>query len=197
MTRRTSVNGGENLFPRPFVIEPEFLMANEIQHELKARGLNAQGENRIISEGLRKAISHEQRDSTAVRLITSDNATGDFEYVNANKARVDATIRGVTLDPVTQNRFMSVFLHLDGRIQRVPHHDGTTDVTMLSHELSDQLQDKYQAFVSKVRLLKSKHRRANPNAIIHDNGSKRYTITKRFSSSQQQFYPRRRRSTCA
>lgn len=53
-----------------FYIEPEFLTLEEIQHELKIRQLNAEGDMRTASARLRAEILNEKRNPGAQKIVS-------------------------------------------------------------------------------------------------------------------------------
>lgn len=102
-----------------FYIEPEFLTLEEIQHELKIRQLNAEGDMRTASARLRAEILNEKRNPGAQKIISVGQSRNEFEVVNRSITKLRVYMDEVTLDPVSHTRFMSVWLHMMGRLNRI------------------------------------------------------------------------------
>lgn len=132
-----------------FYIEPEFLTLEEIQHELKIRQLNAEGDMRTASARLRAEILNEKRNPGAQKIISVGQSRNEFEVVNRSITKLRVYMDEVTLDPVSHTRFMSVWLHMMGRLNRIQD----PSMSQVIYSVNQELEGIYNAFLNRIRTL--------------------------------------------
>lgn len=137
---------------KQFVIEPEYLYDAEIEHELRIRGDDAQGDRRVLSAKLRRCIAEEHRNPGARVMYRIGLPPTEFEYCNRGTDRLRAMLEGVTRDPVTHDRFMTVLLHLEGRLNRIDE-SPTLNLSQVIYSLNEEYSDLYNNFVQRIKAL--------------------------------------------
>lgn len=157
---------GMNVFEREFWIEPEYLENDEIRHELRARGVTPGGDRRTIAARLRACVSEEKRNPGAYAMFSVGMPSEEVEYCARNADRLRNLLQQVSLDPVTHDRFMSVFLHLEGRINRIPKKDRALDLSAVIFHRNEEYSEIYNEFVQKVKALMLPRRIANDDPRV-------------------------------
>lgn len=159
--QRSLVENTDTLFVRDFVIEPEYLETEEIRHELRARCIDAAGERRMIADRLRKRISDEKKNPSLLAFVSVGNPASEVEYVATNAERLRERLSMVTMDSTSHDRFMSLYLHLVHRLNRIPGNDGDMEFSAIMSKLNEALNMTYHEFVDRVRRLVQQSRRKN------------------------------------
>lgn len=158
--RRSDGNEGDRLFnDKEFRIEPEYLDSEEIKTELRMRNLDACGGRRAITDRLRQALSKEKLQGQQPQFIRIGLASKEMEYVAKRIPYLLESIATITLDPTSHDRFMSMFLHVDGRLQRIPQKEGNLNLSTHIFEAHEKLGEIYHRFLSKVRDLTEANRK--------------------------------------
>lgn len=137
---------------RRFAIEPEYLETSEIQHELQIRGLGTRGDRRTLTGALRRRITDENRNPGAIKLYDVGMPREEFEYCNSNLVRLHRLLKNVSEDTTTHERFMTLFLHLHGRLGRIPS-SPALDLSQVIYSVSNEYVAVYEAFIERVRIL--------------------------------------------
>lgn len=130
LQRSTDGNQSDmNVFSKEFCIEPEYLETDEIKHELRSRNIDAGGDRRSVAGRLRSCISEEKRNPGAYAMYSIGVPRDEFDYCTRGTDRLKSLLNQVSLDPVTHDRFMSVFLHLEARLNRIPKLSNALDLS--------------------------------------------------------------------
>lgn len=103
MARLLSDNS-DNVIRGRFILRPEFLKHQEIQYELRVRGLDARGDTRSISQKLRSAIEEELIGPIERQFFHFGVPSQEFKYVTKSIHRLETLLLAVTNDEVSQNR---------------------------------------------------------------------------------------------
>lgn len=142
---------------RQFVIEPEYLIDEEIKYELNIRGYGSQGDRRTLAGQLRRYIADENRNPGARRIYNVGNPTDEFEYVSRNVERLTQLLGLVTADPTSHDRFMSLLIHLRGRLNRIiPPPD--LDLSQVVYSVNAEIAEVYGEFVTQLTNIMSRSR---------------------------------------
>lgn len=148
-----------------FVVEPEYLSNEEIKYELRIRGIGAEGNRRTITQRLRQTINEERTSPGAIRFISVGVPSQEYELVSKSIGRLQTLLSQVTNEDETQQRFMSVFLHLEGRLNRIAKVANGLDLTNVIFNTNETFSGLYHEFTEKIRLLKNP--RLNAQAIAN------------------------------
>lgn len=103
-----------------FFINPEHLNGEEIEYELRIRNEIVQGNRRELSARLRTIIAEEQRGARDIPVTAYSVPSQEIDVCRSKIARLTEALRQVTNEYETQNAFMSKYLHVEGRINRIP-----------------------------------------------------------------------------
>lgn len=156
------------VFDKEFHIEPEYLDNEEIKHELRLRNELAGGDRRVISGRLRACLTNERRSPGAHAFFSVGTPPEEFQKCSTGLDRLKVLLQQVTLDPITHERFMSIFLHYEGRLNRIIKRANHLDLTDLIFQKNEQFSELYNEFVQRVRLLRNPVRLANENPSVHN-----------------------------
>lgn len=127
-----------NVSGTKFVIQPEYLNNDEIKYELRLRGLSVQGERRGISASLRDVLIMETLNQG--KPLNPFNFTcapaEEFRYMRANFENLKSRLENVNRSAESQNNFMTLWLHMSGRmgnlVSRVTNSEQQTALRYLS-----------------------------------------------------------------
>lgn len=142
---------------RQFVIEPEYLLDDEIRYELSIRGYGSRGDRRTIAGQLRRYITDENRNPGTRRMYNVGNPTEEFEYVNRNIARLAQLLALVTADPTSHDRFMTLLIHLRGRLNRIVP-PPSLDMSQIIHSVNAEIAEVFGEFVNQLTNIMSRPR---------------------------------------
>lgn len=160
-----------NVLGRLFRIEPEHLVLEEVQHELLIRGVSVNGDRRTLTAELRRCIIEEERNPRARRLYEVGIPQEEFEYCNRNVSRLQGLLDNVNEDLSTHERFMSVMLHLHGRLVRIPS-TSELDLSPVMYSVRKEYTAIHEGFIEKVQtyLQRQRSRRAMQDQNVQRNG---------------------------
>lgn len=103
-----------------FIIHPEYLEDEEIQYELTIRKAMFAGGRRELAARLRTAINSEQTENRQAPLIAYSVPSNELKHCENQIPVLREMLDMVNPDISTKNRFMSKYLHLEGRLNRIP-----------------------------------------------------------------------------
>lgn len=138
---------------REFFIEPEYLEIEEIKNELRARNLPASGDRRTLTGKLRQCISDERKTPGAQKMFVVGTPTTEFELCSRGVNRIKLLLEQVSLEATTQERFMTVFLHYEGRVNRIPKKDKDLNLTDVIFKKNEEFSELYNEFVQRLKTL--------------------------------------------
>lgn len=134
-----------------YIIEPEYLMINEITHELQIRGFTPQGDRRAMSGALRTAIAHERRNPGAHSFHRVGLANQEFDYCNQSIPRLTTLLQQINPDTVSHDRFMTSFMHIESRLNRIERVTAEHNLTDMIRSVNAKLESLHQQFISRIR----------------------------------------------
>lgn len=102
-----------------FTIEPEYLNDDELDHELRIRTLPVSGDRRDKTKRIRDAIKNEDENQGAFGFAIVGTPTTELNYAQGAIERLQYFLESVNRETETQQRFMSIFIHVEGRLKRV------------------------------------------------------------------------------
>lgn len=143
---------------KEFVMEPEYLSSEEIKHELRVRREDARGDRRAITARLRGLLAEERKNPGAQMMQCVGVPAQEYDYCRDNVKRLRDLLGQVTADPVTHDRFMSVLLHLEGRLNRIPRKTNVLDLTQVVFACNEIFSELYNEFLERLRRLSEKAR---------------------------------------
>lgn len=165
-TARSPISGNHsftNTNGTPYGIQPENLDIAEIRYELNLRGIEVHGERRTLSARLRDCLVQEVRNGCRPLQPFKYTCTTNEElrYMRANFDNLRSRLEGVNRTVESQNNFMSLLLHISGRLTNlVTRVDGEEQQTVINYlkSLDDMMItfDQYKA-------------RPTPTAVISRN----------------------------
>lgn len=161
-----------NVLGKEFIIEPEYLKTEEIKHELRIRNESAGGDRRTLSARLRSCLAEERKEPGARAMYFYGNPGDEFQYCNENTGRLRGLLEQITPDPITHERFMSLFLHLEARLNRIPQVVNALNLSEAIFYRNEEYSGLYNEFVEKIKTMLNRVRRAVGTAnipIITDN----------------------------
>lgn len=153
------------VFDREFEIQPEYLDTEEIRYELKIRDSFISGDRRTLTSTLRTKLAEERRNPGAYEIRSIGLPSQEYEYCDRNTERLRSLSSQVTIDPISHDRFMSVYLHLEGRLNRIPRVSNALDLTNVIFRLNEEYANIYHEFVERVRVLKEQRQRGAVNRL--------------------------------
>lgn len=159
-----------------FHIEPEHLDSDEIKYELNVRGLPSQGVRRHLTAELRQAISNEVRGLVTYPCLSFGYPSNEHEKVRNGVSILRLMLDNVTSDFVTQQRFMTRYLHLEGRLNRIPKVMGDLNLTDVICGTQEHLSILYREFAQRLYLTRNPRRYLNTERIINDIPSIRLSV---------------------
>lgn len=115
---------------------------------------------------LRACISEEKRSPGAHAMYAVGAPDDEFQYCSRGMGRLRTLLQQVSLDPVTHERFMSVFLHLEGRLNRIPKVSQALNLSDVIFQKNEEYSELFNEFVEKVKKLSRPKRIANNNPIV-------------------------------
>lgn len=134
-----------------FILHPEHLSDDEIEYELMIRREMATGARRELTAKLRAIINQEQLGKRAVPKTSFSVPSEEMAHCQRQVRELKNILEMVDQDIGSQNRFMSKFLHLEGRLNRIPRTNTTHDITGGVFSVNEELSKWYDAFVSKIK----------------------------------------------
>lgn len=143
---------------RQFYIEPEYLTFDELQYELRIRGLPATGDRRNLTLALRASLNRELDSTSPQPMLRVHNPSVEINYVRGNIPRLRTLLAEITRDMQTHARFMTLLLHLEGRAERIEIKNGA-DESLMRFESLEALSSIYHEFIARVRSLEEQRRR--------------------------------------
>lgn len=112
-----------------FIIHPEYLDDDEIQYELTIRSEVAIGNRRELTARLRTLIDKEQSGERVVPITAYSVPSEEMKHCE-NQIPVLRNVMGMVDQEISsQNRFMTKFLHIEGRLNRIPKQNTLHDIT--------------------------------------------------------------------
>lgn len=138
------------VFGRQFSIDPEYLLDNEIRYELLIRGVETNGERRELTALLRRCVSEERRSPGARQYYEVGPPSEEFEYCNRNIARLKSLLQQVSRDPISHDRFMTIFLHFEGRLNRI-RSSQVLDLSQVVFSVNEELSTLFKKFCDRIR----------------------------------------------
>lgn len=134
-------------------IQPEYLGLEELEHELCIRGRDPRGDHRALGSRLRPTLSQERNDPNVKQLRSVGSPDQEFDNCRRQMTRLRVLLAQVTHEPHTHERFMTPFLHVEGRLNRLTWPNETPELLQRVSEQHDILTDLYQEFVAKNHAL--------------------------------------------
>lgn len=154
------------VFDREFCIEPEHLEIEEVKNELQARNLPASGDRRALTSKLRQCIIEEKRNPGTQPMYVVGTPTAEFEKCSRGMVRVKSLLEQVSLDTTTHERFMTVFLHYEGRVNRIPKNDKDLNLTDVIFKKNEEFSELYNEFIQKIKILaQTRQTNQQPNEL--------------------------------
>lgn len=188
LQRSTSENNNSfaAVFEKEFHIEPEYLENEEIKHELRVRNINGNGDRRTITGRLRACLLEEQKSPGAHALYPVGAPADEFQHCAHGYERLKASLPQVTLDPITHDRFMTIFLHFEGRLNRIKRKDKHLNLTDIIFQKNEQFSDLFNEFVQKVRALRRPTRRTDTSPTTGNTTEGDELVAQTHNSRQEQ-----------
>lgn len=125
---------------------------------------------------LRACISDEKRNPGAYAIYSIGVPGDEFEYCTRGTDRLRSLLKQVSLDPVTHDRFMTVFLHLEARLNRIPKMTNTLDLSQVIFNRNEEYSDIFNEFVQQVRGLRNPQRLANIDPAVNNRSERQSPI---------------------
>lgn len=129
-----------------FRIDPEYLTDTELDYELRIRALPASGDRREKTRRIRDAIKNEEQNPQPIAFASVGTASTELNFIHEAIGRLQYILEFVNREPSTQQRFMSLFLHVDGRAQRIRVH-GNSDESTRVFNCHEKLSEIHNIFV--------------------------------------------------
>lgn len=136
---------------RRFNIEPEHLDPLEVQYELRLRGEAIPNDLRVASLTLRQLLANERRCPESKPTQMMGVPSQELEYCNGQGDRLQDLLDQITSDPVTHDRFMTPFIHISERLNRIVDLPGGHNLSMAVPQLNERLDEYYNEFLNRVR----------------------------------------------
>lgn len=127
-----------------FVVLPEYLEDEEIEYELRIRREPAIGQRRILAAKLRDIIHLEQAGKRDVPVMGYGVPSQELIHC---EGQIQILKR---FDITTQNKFMTKYLHLESRVNRIPRNRNTHNITDTIFTLNEHLSALYHEFCTKI-----------------------------------------------
>lgn len=105
----------------------EHLATGEIKNELRARGLDASGERRTIAARLRDVLNFRKKNPGAAKIYPTGVPSYELEYITRTMEKLRGLLNQVSLEVFTHEKFMTLFIHMEGRLRRIPSRDKELD----------------------------------------------------------------------
>lgn len=137
-------------FDKEFCIEPEYLDNEEIKHELRVRNAAPTGERRTISARLRACLSEERAAPGAYAMYPVGHPNEELKQCVRGLDKLKALLNQVSLDPITHDRFMTVFLHYEARLNRIAKKKQDDNMTIMIFQKNEEFSELYNEFEQKV-----------------------------------------------
>ena len=137
-----------------FYLEPEHLENEEITYELRVRGIDASGQRRELTARLRQALLDEKRGRQVFPRLTIGHPNTELSLARQHLGSMRAALFAVNNDHVTQQKFMSQYIHWEERVNRIPTVGAAPDVTDQVFALNEDYSQLYQEFVRHLTGLK-------------------------------------------
>lgn len=83
-------------------------------------------------------------------IFILDWPSEEFEYCNRNVARQKSLVQQVSRDPISHDRFMSVFLHFEGRLNRIQS-SAILDLSPIIFSVNEELAKLFKEFCERTR----------------------------------------------
>lgn len=129
-----------------FVIEPEYLEAAEIIHELLIRNQPTIGSRRELTKQLRDLVHEEAKTENTPVFSRQGTPTTELNYVQVNFNRLQILLENVCREVATQAKFMSLYIHLGGRTHRAALATDQNE-SARAVEYTEKLTGMYQIFL--------------------------------------------------
>lgn len=143
-----------------FYLEPEHLENDEISYELRVRGIDASGQRRELTARLRQVLLDEKRELKQFPRLTVGQPNTELNLAQQHVSSLRATLFSVNNDPITQQKFMSQFIHWEARLNRIQTVGVAPDVTDKVFALNEEYIELYQEFVRHLNGLKRSRKEA-------------------------------------
>lgn len=147
-----------------FVIHPEYLEDEEIEYELRIRREPAIGQRRTLAAKLREIINLEQAGKRDVPLMGYSVPSQELTHCESQIQILGRLLGEVDRDITTQNKFMTKYLHLEGRVNRIPQNRNTHNITNKVFSLNENLSALYNEFYTKITGFRKGRGQRPPNA---------------------------------
>lgn len=112
---------------------------------------NGNGDRRTLSLRLKKAIAHERSVPGARLMCRVGTPQQEFEYVNGSIPRLRTCLDEVSTDMVSHHRFMSLLLHLEGRLNRIEAYRDNLNLSEVIFSVNEEISSFYNEFLEKLR----------------------------------------------
>lgn len=133
-----------------FAMQPEYLRDDEIAYELVIRNEFESGNRRVLSQKLREIIKDEQAGKREVPCTGYSVPSEELQHCDHEIQALRGLLDIVNQDIGTQNRFMSKYIHLEGRVNRIPKNKNTHNITDKVFSLNEKLSELNGAFHAKI-----------------------------------------------
>lgn len=90
------------------------------------RGVDVDGDRRQNTARLRENVLQELRNPNANQMYSVGLPSNEIQYIEENVTRLKKLLAEATLD--THERFMSVFIHIESRLNRIPRDTRTESI---------------------------------------------------------------------
>lgn len=162
---RTRIASFDQVGENNFFINPEHLNGDEIDYELRIRSEYFLGSRRELTAKLRNLIKEEQRELRTSPKTAYSFPSEELTVCEAKLVQLAALLEQVSDDPQTHYKFMSNYLHGEGRLNRIPKGDGALNVSARVFDLNERFSECYHAFVQKLQSFKKGNRNRQDNEI--------------------------------
>lgn len=143
-----------NIGGKQFIIEPECLNGEQLQYELRLRGIAVVGTRRVDTGALREAIEWERlhpRENYVAHLGTVQYET---DQVNHAIFLLRGLLDDVQSEEATQIRFMTLYLHYEGRLNRIEARvQPNENLSLWIFTQREYFSSYYNEFIEKLRQL--------------------------------------------
>lgn len=133
-----------------FIIHPEYLENEEIQYELTIRKEIIVGSRRELAARLRALINLEQTENRQAPLTAYSVPSHELRHCKNQIPVLKEVLEMMNPDISTQNRFMSKYLHLEGRLNRIPKRNTVHDITSGVFAANEKQSEIYNDFCARI-----------------------------------------------
>lgn len=169
MTNRSLINSSIQTHDiGEFIIQPEFLDEEELAYEMRIRRLFLGGNRREQCTRLRECINREKGGVHAIPLTGYSVPSEEIDLCKSKLTQIEQMLEQVTNETPTQNRFMTKYLHVESRLNRIPSQNTIVNMTQEIASTNQALSNLFNTFIARVRDYRMRRRLDNNPPRIED-----------------------------